>query len=134
MCRTSGAKRFTASRAARSASALNAVQYRVSLFGFVILKKQVSGYRLTYEDIDLLRTSGRQVASYLAQHYISRRLSEAQQFETYGRMTAFLMHDLKNIIAQQSLLVQNAVRHKHNPSFIDDAIVTIEDERFFDQL
>ena len=96
------------------------------LFGFVILKKQVSGYRLTYEDIDLLRTSGRQVASYLAQHYISRRLSEAQQFETYGRMTAFLMHDLKNIIAQQSLLVQNAVRHKHNPSFIDDALITIE--------
>jgi putative PEP-CTERM system histidine kinase len=96
------------------------------LFGFAILKKPADGYRLTYEDIDLLRTSGRQVASYLAQYYTSRRLAEVQQFEAYGRMTAFLMHDLKNIIAQQSLLVQNAVRHKHNPSFIDDALATIE--------
>jgi putative PEP-CTERM system histidine kinase len=96
------------------------------LFGFAALKKKVPGYRLTYEDIDLLRTGGRQVASYLAQHYISQRLAEARQFEAYGRMTAFMIHDLKNIMAQQSLLVQNAARHKHNPSFIDDALRTIE--------
>jgi putative PEP-CTERM system histidine kinase len=96
------------------------------LFGFAILKKKRRGYRLTYEDIDLLRTSGRQVASYLAQHYVSQRLAEARQFETYGRMTAFLVHDLKNIIAQQSLLTQNAARHRQNPSFIDDALATIE--------
>jgi putative PEP-CTERM system histidine kinase len=96
------------------------------LFGFVVLRKKQAEYQLTYEDIDLLRTGGRQVASYLAQHYTSQRLAEARQFETYGRMTAFTIHDLKNIIAQQSLLVQNASRHKHNPSFIDDALRTIE--------
>jgi putative PEP-CTERM system histidine kinase len=96
------------------------------LFGFVVLQKKRRGYRLTYEDIDLLRTSGRQVASYLAQHYVSQRLAQAEQFETYGRMTAFLIHDLKNIIAQQSLVIQNAERHKHKPNFIDDAINTIE--------
>jgi putative PEP-CTERM system histidine kinase len=96
------------------------------LFGFVILRKKHKRYRLTYEDIDLLRTSGRQVASYVAQHYVTQRLAEAKQFETYGRMTAFLAHDLKNIIAQQSLLTQNAARHKHNPNFIDDALATIE--------
>jgi putative PEP-CTERM system histidine kinase len=95
------------------------------LFGFAILRKKRTGDRLTYEDIDLLRTSGRQVASYLAQHYVSQRLAEAQQFETYGRMTAFLMHDLKNIIAQQTLLVHNAARHRHKPEFIDDAVATI---------
>lgn len=95
------------------------------LFGFAVLRKKHQGDRLTYEDIDLLRTSGRQVASYLAQHYVSQRLAEAQQFETYGRMTAFLMHDLKNIIAQQTLLVHNAARHRHKPEFIDDAVATI---------
>ncbi len=96
------------------------------LFGFVILKKKMPQYRLTYEDIDLLRTGGRQVASYLAQHFISQRLAEARQFETYGRMTAFMVHDIKNIMAQQNLLVQNAARHKQNPQFIDDALKTIE--------
>jgi putative PEP-CTERM system histidine kinase len=36
------------------------------------------------------------------------------------------MHDLKNLIAQQSLVVKNAARHKDNPVFIDDAISTID--------
>jgi len=36
------------------------------------------------------------------------------------------MHDLKNLIAQQSLVVENAQKHKDNPEFIDDVIVTIK--------
>ncbi len=36
------------------------------------------------------------------------------------------MHDLKNLIAQLSLVAKNAAKHKHNPEFIDDAIGTIE--------
>jgi putative PEP-CTERM system histidine kinase len=41
-------------------------------------------------------------------------------------MTAFLMHDLKNLMAQQALIVQNAPRLKHWPEFVDDAFRTIE--------
>jgi putative PEP-CTERM system histidine kinase len=37
-----------------------------------------------------------------------------------------MMHDLKNLIAQQSLVVQNAARHRDKPEFIDDAISTID--------
>jgi putative PEP-CTERM system histidine kinase len=40
-------------------------------------------------------------------------------------LTAFLMHDLNNLIAQQSLVVKNAEKHRHNPEFVDDAIGTI---------
>src|SRR5690606_42059514 len=35
------------------------------------------------------------------------------------------MHDLKNLIAQQSLVVKNAEKHKDNPAFVEDAIQTI---------
>jgi putative PEP-CTERM system histidine kinase len=52
-------------------------------------------------------------------------LAEAQQFEAYNRLTAFLMHDLNNLIAQQSLIVENAEKHKRNPKFVDDAVETI---------
>jgi putative PEP-CTERM system histidine kinase len=52
-------------------------------------------------------------------------LAESRQFEAYNRLTAFLMHDLKNSVAQLQLLVTNAARHKRNPEFIDDAIGTI---------
>ena len=96
------------------------------LIGFMLLLQSSSAFRLTFEEIDLLRTSGRQVAAHLAQYEADQRLAEAKQFEAFNRLTAFLMHDLKNLIAQQSLVVKNAARHKGNPAFFEDAIATIE--------
>lgn len=96
------------------------------LIGFMLLLQSSSAFRLTFEEIDLLRTSGRQVAAHLAQYEADQRLAEARQFEAFNRLTAFLMHDLKNLIAQQSLVVKNAARHKGNPAFVEDAIATID--------
>jgi putative PEP-CTERM system histidine kinase len=96
------------------------------LIGFMLLLQSSSAFRLTFEEIDLLRTSGRQVAAHLAQYEADQRLAEAKQFEAFNRLTAFVMHDLKNLIAQQSLVVRNAARHKGNPAFFEDAIATIE--------
>jgi putative PEP-CTERM system histidine kinase len=97
-----------------------------ALIGFMLLLQSSSAFRLTFEEIDLLRTSGRQVAAHLAQYEADQRLGEAKQFEAFNRLTAFLMHDLKNLIAQQSLVVANAARHKGNPAFFEDAIATID--------
>jgi len=97
-----------------------------SLLGFVVLFQSSSSFRLTYEEIDLLRTSGRQVAAYLAQYLADQALSESKQFEAFNRLTAFVMHDLKNLIAQQSLMVRNAAKHKGNPEFFEDAMATID--------
>jgi len=95
------------------------------LVGFALLATPPPPFELTYEDRDLLKTVGRHVATYLAQQDASRRLAESRQFEAYSRLVAFMMHDLKNSAAQLSLIVANAVRHKRNPEFIDDAIDTI---------
>ena len=73
----------------------------------------------------VLKIVGRQVAGHLAQQQASERLAEGRQFQAYNRLTAFLMHDLKNLVAQQSLVVRNATQHKDNPEFFDDAINTI---------
>jgi len=97
-----------------------------TVIGFVILFQSSSSFRLTFEEIDLLRTSGRQVAAHLAQYHADRQLSEARQFEAFNRLTAFVMHDLKNLIAQQSLMVKNAAKHKDNPAFFEDAMSTID--------
>jgi len=96
------------------------------LLGFIVLFQSSSAFRLTFEEIDLLRTSGRQVAVHLAQYQADQQLAEAKQFEAFNRLTAFVMHDLKNLIAQQSLMVKNAARHKGNPDFFEDAMATIE--------
>ncbi|MGH8176237.1 MAG: XrtA/PEP-CTERM system histidine kinase PrsK, partial [Steroidobacter sp.] len=95
------------------------------LVGFVLLYAPPPPFELTYEDRDLLKTVGRHVATHIAQHEADRRLAESGQFEAYNRLTAFLMHDLKNSVAQLKLVVSNASRHKHNPEFIEDTIDTI---------
>jgi putative PEP-CTERM system histidine kinase len=95
------------------------------LFGFIVLEKPTIVPSLNFEDHDLLRTVGRHVATHVDQAESDRRLAESSQFGTYNRLTAFLMHDLNNLIAQQSLVVKNAEKHRHNPEFVDDAIDTI---------
>ena len=95
------------------------------ILGLIMLTKSPGRPVLNYEDRDLLKTVGNHIAVHLAQARSDNLLSEAQQFETYNKLTAFLMHDLNNLIAQQSLIVANAEKHKRNPEFVDDAIGTI---------
>ncbi len=102
------------------------LQHENELIGYAALRRLESKFALNYEDHDLLKTAGKQVASFLVQARASEKLAEARQFEAYNRFTAFVMHDLKNAIAQQSLVVDNAEKHKRNPEFIDDAIETIK--------
>jgi putative PEP-CTERM system histidine kinase len=97
-----------------------------SLVGFVAIAHPLADIRLTWEEIDLLRAAGRQVASFLALEQAAKRLAEARQFEAMNRLSAVIMHDLRHLIAQQALVVQNAARHRGNPEFFDDAILTIE--------
>lgn len=96
------------------------------LIGVVVLAQARARRAIDWEDLDLLRTAGTQVAGTLAQAANARRLAEARQFEGFNRLTAFLMHDLKNVAAQQSLLLQNAARHRDNPAFVDDMLATVE--------
>ncbi len=95
------------------------------LWGFVVLTAPKRVGRLSYEDIDLFRVAGMQLAAVLAQAEADRLLTESRQFEAYNRFAAFIMHDLKNVIAQQSLVVRNAARYRNDPAFIDDALDTV---------
>jgi putative PEP-CTERM system histidine kinase len=96
------------------------------LVAFVAVAQSLAPQDLAWEDLDLLRTVGRQVAGYIALDLAARKLAQSQQFEAYNRFAAFMMHDLKNLVAQQTLVVQNAARHRDKPEFIEDAITTID--------
>lgn len=96
------------------------------LSGFVILSEPDDKDAPNWEDLDLVKTVGRQIANHLSRHEQSELLAQARQFETFNKLSAFVMHDLKNLIAQQSLVVKNAEKHKDNPAFVDDAINTIK--------
>ncbi|HEX6996386.1 MAG TPA: XrtA/PEP-CTERM system histidine kinase PrsK [Gammaproteobacteria bacterium] len=109
------------------------------LQGFVVIEKPRALKSLNFEDHDLLKTAGRQVAVVLAQALAQERLAETRQFEAMNKLSMFLMHDLKNIVAQQELVVANAQRFRHRPEFIEDAIETVRSgvermKRVLDQL
>lgn len=97
-----------------------------SLLGFLFVAHSRAGHSINWEDRDLLKTAGRQAASHLAQMQALQALAEARQFEAFNRLSAYVIHDLKNLIAQLSLVVSNARHHSDNPAFLRDAIGTVE--------
>jgi len=99
------------------------------LVGFVVLITPLAPHRIDWEERDLLKTAGRQLAVYVALVHTGEALLEARQFETLHRLTAFLVHDLKNVSAQLALICSNAERHRDNPEFIDDALQTTANAR-----
>ncbi|MCW8885805.1 MAG: PEP-CTERM system histidine kinase PrsK [Motiliproteus sp.] len=99
--------------------------HQSELFGFVGLRKPRADRSINWEDYDLLKALGGQLATLIALRKASEALGEARQFEAFNRLSAFVVHDLKNIVAQLSLVVTNAERHRNNPEFIDDALDTL---------
>lgn len=97
-----------------------------NLLGFVILASPRSRVDVNWEVNDLLKAAGRQAASYLAQMQATESLLDARKFEAFSRMSAFVVHDLKNIVTQLSLMLKNAKRLGNNPEFQADMLMTVE--------
>jgi len=95
------------------------------LQGFVVLTRPKVARELNWEDRDLLKTAGAQVAGYLALVDASEALMDTRQLDAFNRISAFVVHDLKNIQAQLALVSANAARHRDNPEFVADAFATV---------
>ncbi len=96
------------------------------LAGFILLERTVAPRALNWEDYDLLRTLGRQAAGYIAEASMQAALDEAAKFDEFNRRFAFIMHDIKNLVSQLSLVARNAERHADNPAFRADMVATLQ--------
>ncbi|MGY6551733.1 MAG: XrtA/PEP-CTERM system histidine kinase PrsK [Erythrobacter sp.] len=95
------------------------------LVGVIILARPRIERTLDWEDFDLLKVVGQQLASYLAEQAGQQALMEASRFDEFNRRMAFVMHDIKNLASQLSLLAANAEKHAENPAFRADMLVTL---------
>jgi putative PEP-CTERM system histidine kinase len=95
------------------------------LAGFVVLMASRSEVKLNWEVLDLLKIAGSQAASYLAQQEADNALMLAHQFDSFNRLSTFVVHDLKNLVAQLSLMTANAEKHADNPEFQRDMMETV---------
>ena len=96
------------------------------LFGFILLAQPLVERSINWEDRDLLKTAARQVANHLKILMTSAALAEAKQFEVFTRLSAYMVHDLKNIAAELELVAINGKKYSDNPAFIEDAFETVE--------
>ncbi|MFT6896002.1 MAG: putative PEP-CTERM system histidine kinase [Paraglaciecola sp.] len=98
-----------------------------TLWGMLALSNRESPDRsLNWELRDYLNAVTAQVANFLFHHEAAKEVAENAQFATFSRMSAFVLHDLKNVLAQIDLILSNAQQHKDNPEFIDDTFETLE--------
>ena len=94
--------------------------------GFVVLATARTKIDVNWEINDLLKTAGRQAGAFLGQMQATEALLEVRKFDAFNKMSAFVVHDLKNIVAQLSLMLKNAERHRDNPEFQKDMLMTVE--------
>ncbi|HET9512107.1 MAG TPA: XrtA/PEP-CTERM system histidine kinase PrsK [Sphingomonas sp.] len=101
--------------------------HRRQLVGVVLLGRSSVDRPLDWEDFDLLKVAGRGVASYLAEARAQEALADTQRFDEFNRRTAFIVHDIKNLVSGLSLVARNAERHADNPEFRADMVATLRD-------
>lgn len=79
------------------------------------------------EDRRLVRYVAAQVASALGLFRLGDEVAAAREVASFHRLSGFVVHDLKNLVAQQSLVLENAARFRSDPAFVQDALAAFED-------
>jgi len=96
-----------------------------TLIGFIVLAQSRAQFKLDREVFDLLRVVGREIASRVAEQRATQVLTQTQQLRDYSQRFAFVIHDIKNVSGQLSMLLTNAEIHADNPEFQRDMLATV---------
>jgi putative PEP-CTERM system histidine kinase len=97
------------------------------LWGMAVMQgSDNTSKKLNWELRDYLTAVNAQISNFLFHHHAAQELAENAQFAAFTRMSAFIVHDLKNVLAQIDLILSNAQQHKENPEFIDDTFETLQ--------
>ena len=78
-------------------------------------------------DLDILETMANQISIAIMNAQTNQKLALARELESFHRLSAMLLHDLKSSASMLSLVVQNAAHNFDNPEFQKDALSTMSD-------
>lgn len=90
--------------------------------GVITLGERLTTEGFSCEDGDLLKIIADQAAASLLNLKLSQRLLQAKEMAAFQMLSAFFVHDLKNLAAKLSLMLQNLPAHYDNPAFRDDML------------
>ncbi len=92
------------------------------ILGMMTLSDRVTKEPFTLEDFDLLKTIADQAAASLLNLRLAEHLMQAKEMEAFQTLSAFFVHDLKNLASTLSVMMENLPIHFDNPAFRNDAI------------
>lgn len=95
------------------------------LLGVMTLNHRVTKEPFSVEDADLLKTIADQAAGSLLNLKLTQQLLKAKEMEAFQSLSAFFIHDLKNLASMLSLTMRNLPAHFDNPEFRNDALRVI---------
>ena len=97
------------------------------LAGLIGLGPEFTGGQYGYDDFDLLTVLGSQTASALLAVRRAEELAYAREQQAWNRLSAFVLHDIKNAATMLSLLRENAPDHIHESEFQEDILEVVDD-------
>lgn len=95
---------------------------RGELLGLITVGDRVGGVAYSFQDFDMFRCIAEHAAANLLNLTLSRKLLQAKELESFQKMAAFFVHDLKNAASTLSLMLKNLPVHFDNPEFREDAL------------
>jgi putative PEP-CTERM system histidine kinase len=101
------------------------LRYRSLIVGIAVISKPRVLKKLDWEDENLIRIIAMQLGAFVVQEETAQSLADARQLEEFNKRFAYVVHDIKNLIGQMSLLVQNAKQFGHDPEFRQDMVLTL---------
>jgi putative PEP-CTERM system histidine kinase len=97
------------------------------LVGVIGLGPEFTGGKYGHDDFDLLTALGSQTASALLAVRMAEELAHSREQQAWHRLSAFVLHDIKNAATMLSLLLENASEHIHEPEFQKDMLELVGD-------
>ncbi len=97
------------------------------LVGLIGLGPEYTGGRYGHDDFDLLTVLGSQTASALLAVRMAEKLAHSREQQAWNRLSAFVLHDIKNAATMLSMLQENAPEHIQEPEFQQDMLELVDD-------
>jgi putative PEP-CTERM system histidine kinase len=99
--------------------------WRGALTGFMLIGPERTGEPYTPADVEFMGTVAAQAAGSIMTARLSETVAHARAFEAFDRVSAQVMHDLKNSVSALAMLGENASKHGDDPEFQRDTITTL---------
>jgi hypothetical protein len=97
-----------------------------NLEGFILLGQPVNRREdYTYEDFDLMKLLAAQAASTILSLRLADQLAGSRELAAIGKVSAFVLHDLKNLVSSLALVVENARHCLDDEDFRADMLLTL---------